>query len=491
MRSRHQHIAFLLISFLVLGVAARAQAAAAPAPGLTIALASAPKTLNPAIATDAAAARLLQLTHPALLRWDSAYRATGLAAASCAQPKPATVTCTLPAGRTYTDGTPFTAPGVAEWFNALRLNQRSPFSGQLFGVRIAAPTSTTLVFTLPAPTLSFVSTLTEIPLANPANPAAGLGPYRVAATDALGNTTLATSRTDIPATLRFVAVADATTRLLKLKKGEVDMVYNDLPPQLVEWARAQRFNVIATPGTSYSYLGINFRNPVLARADVREAIAVALNRAAVRKYLLGNLATPATTLLPPNHPAAWNAPEEPFDAFTAEGLLDDAGLLRGPDNVRATLTLLTSTDPFSQRVSQVIQSQLEKVGLAIRLRPIEWASFYDSVKKGDFDLVLMAWAGELQPPFYYQAFNSGQVPPGGFNRGRVNDARTDMLTRRIMQATTVAGQNAAAIELQKHLATLRPYIPLYRRHQILVTRPGITGCTVPASGAYTGLLTCR
>lgn len=491
MLNRYQQVALLLSSFLTLGVAAMAQTPGKVPENLNIALSGAPKTLDPAIATDAAAARLLQLTHPALLRWDSTYRATGHAAKSCAQPGPALITCTLPAGVFYTDGTAFTAEGVATWMNSLRLNQRSPFSSALNGVRIDAPTSTTLSFKLPAPTLSFVATLTEIPLANPQNPSAGLGPYRIETVDTLGNTTLATTSATLPRALHFMAVSDPTTRLLKLKKGEVDMVLNDLPPQLVNWAKEQKFNVTAVPGTSYSYLGINFRNPVLANPGVREALSIALNRAAVRKYLLGELATPASTLLPPNHAAAYHVPEEMYDPFTAEGLLDEAGLMRGPDNNRATLTLLTSTDPFSQRVSQVIQSQMAKVGITLKLRPTEWASFYDSAKRGNFDLVLLSWTGELQPPFYFHAFNSKQMPPAGLNRGWVSDSRTDMLTQTIMRATTVADQNQAALDLQKHLADLRPYIPLYRRHHILVTQPAITGCTLPASGAYAGLLTCR
>ncbi|RYG57709.1 MAG: hypothetical protein EON60_14240, partial [Alphaproteobacteria bacterium] len=63
----------LLVSFGCPSVAPMAQDAHAlstPQPNgkaITIAVASGPRTLNPATATDAAGARLLQLTHPALL----------------------------------------------------------------------------------------------------------------------------------------------------------------------------------------------------------------------------------------------------------------------------------------------------------------------------------------------------------------------------------------------------------------------------------------
>ena len=498
MSRQHQFTACLLISFLLACVAIVAQpaAAAGPAaaqghpPNLTVAVASAPRSLNPATATDSAGARLLQLTHPALLTYNATYQPVGLLAQGCTQPQPQQVACTLRGGLAFTDGTPFTAPAVAAWFAALQAEPLSPFAS-LKGIRVTAPTSSTVLFNLPSPTLGFVATLTEIPIANPANPSHGAGPYRVLSHDTLGTITLTTSQSGLPVTLTFVPVADATTRLLKLKKAEVDVVFNDIPPQSVQWAQAQGFTVQAVPGLSYSYLGLNMRQPQLANPLVRQAMALALNRPALRTHLLGGMATAASTLLPPTHPAAWAAEEEPFDPFEAENLLDATGLLRGPSTQRFSLTLLTSTDPFSQRVSQVIQHQLRGVGIDVHLRPTEWASFYDSVKKGNFDMVMLAWTGELPPTFYHQAFHSTQTPPTGFNRGHLNDPRTDTLTEAILAATTEEALNAATQTTQQHLAQVRPYIPLYRRHHVLITAPNLTGCTIPPSGAYTGLLGCR
>ena len=90
--------------------------------------------------------------------------------------------------------------------------------------------------------------------------------------DATGNLTLTTARTDIPRKLTFLNVPDATTRMLKLKKGEADMVLNDLTPELVQWASQNGFPSQSAPGTSYSYLGLNFHNSDLATPAVRQAI---------------------------------------------------------------------------------------------------------------------------------------------------------------------------------------------------------------------------
>lgn len=465
--------------------------AAQPAAPLRIAVAYAPKTLSPSLATDAAAARLLQLTHPALLEWGPGYQPVGRVAQGCTQPAPTTVQCTLRPGLPYTNGRPVTAGSIKLWLEQLQANPRSPLATPLKGVTITSPTPQTLTFTLPQPTLTFLATLVDIPLADPAAPGHGAGPYQLQQLDALGNVTLTTRQPGLPPALEFLYVPDATTRMLKLKKGEVDVVLDDLTPELFTWAKSHGYAATATPGTSYTYLGFNFNNRYLSNPAVRQAIALALNRPQLRRYLLAGLAAPAGSLLPPGHPAAWEAPEEPTDPFTAEGLLDEAYLMQGPDGSRFTLTLLTSTDGFIQRLSQAIRQQLEAVGIAVRLRPTEWASFYDAVKKGQFDMVLLTWTGEQQPAFYHSVFNSTQVPPVGFNRGRFKNTTVDALTSQILTSPTPQAQIETTLHLQHLLADIRPYLPLYRRAHTLVSQPNVTGCSVPPSGAYTGLLTCR
>ena len=469
-------------------------------PALKIAVAYAPKTLDPAYATDAAGARLLQLTNPALLRWNDHYQPVGHAAESCAQAG-ATITCALPRGQTFSDGTPLTAAGLKGWFDALRTNKKSPLSGPLENIRsIAAPNPATLVFTLKAPTLDMLPTLVDIPLApSPTDPSAtgprpGLGAYRLKALDDAGNvvlTRIPTLNRGLP-DLQFLYVQDPTTRLLKLKKGEVDVVFGDLPPELYRWAAAQGWPHVDAPSSAYSYLAVNFRNDFLKRQGVRQGIAMALNRPAIRKYLLGGQAEAATSLLPPGHPAAWAAPEEPHaDEFAIAETLDAADTFGDVTNPRFTLQLLTSTDPLSQRIAQVIQQQLAEAGIAVELKPMEWGAFYDAVRQGRFDLALLSWTGEQRPDFLYRVFNGRQAPPAGLNRGRVDIPELDAATLAIVSATTVASQTEAAIAVQKLQAQYLPYIPLYRRHGVLVARPGVTGCAIPLAGGYQGLLSCK
>lgn len=482
---------------------------------MRVAVAYAPKTLDPALAADAAAARLLQLTNPALLAYNSQFQPVPLAG-SCTQTTLTQVDCTLPTNRRFHDGSAFTAPRAAAWYRFVQTNKKSPFSGTLQGVTVTATAPGRLSFTLVSPTLTFLNKLTEIPLAPP--PASGtsalpmgarpgLGLYRLAAADTLGNVTLVRTAptsdtgTASPPALQFLYVADATTRLLKLKKHEVDVVQNDLPPELYRWGLAQNtggrpWQGVTVPSSSYSYLGYNFRNETLANPLVRQGLAHAVNRPAIRQYLLGGLAAPAASLLPPGHPLAWPAPEETFDRAMAEDAFDAAGLFPGPDDsgandVRATLTLLTSTDALSQRLAQVLQAQLRRVGIRLVLQPTEWGAFFDRVRSGRFDMVLLTWTGDQPPEFLYHAFHTSQVPPVGLNRGAVSNPALDATLAAIMAAQTPAQLAQATVQAQQQVAQVRPYLPLYRRQHTLLMAPAITGCTLTPDGGYKGLFTCR
>ena len=59
-------------------------------------------------------------------------------------------------------------------------------------------------------------------------------------------------------------VPDDTMRGLELRKGGVDLVVNDLAPDIVHQLRGDpALQVVDGPGTDYAYVGINLRDPVL------------------------------------------------------------------------------------------------------------------------------------------------------------------------------------------------------------------------------------
>jgi peptide/nickel transport system substrate-binding protein len=100
--------------------------------------------------------------------------------------------------------------------------------------------------------------------------------------------------------LLFRIIPDDVMRGLELQKGTADVVVNDLAPDIVhQLASDSHLRVMTAPGTDYAYVGINTRDRILRDRRVRQALAYAIDREAIVKYLRRGLASPAVGVLPP------------------------------------------------------------------------------------------------------------------------------------------------------------------------------------------------
>ncbi len=168
-------------------------------------------------------------------------------------------------------------------------------------------------------------------------------------------------------------VPDDIMRGLELQKGSVDVVVNDLAPDIVEQLRAEgKMQIVQSPGTDYAYIGLNLRDPVLADRRVRQAIGYAVDREAIVKYLRRGLARPAIGVVPD---VSWAFEPKAFqfahDPARARALLDEAGH-RDPDGdgplPRLTLSLKVSTNEAYRLQAAVIQQDLRLVGIELDVR---------------------------------------------------------------------------------------------------------------------------
>src|SRR5690606_639439 len=84
----------------------------------------------------------------------------------------------------------------------------------------------------------------------------------------------------------FKVVPDETMRGLELRKGDVDLIVNDLSPDIVHTlAREPGLSIVESPGTDYAYVGMNLRDPILQDRRVRQALGYAIDREAIVRYL--------------------------------------------------------------------------------------------------------------------------------------------------------------------------------------------------------------
>ncbi len=287
--------------------------------------------------------------------------------------------------------------------------------------------------------------------------------------------------------LEFLHVKDPTVRVLKLLRGEVDMLQSNLSPELVNYLRKKPgFKVLQAKGSNFTYLGFNMEDAQVGQHHVRKAIAYAIDRDAIIKYIWGGAAHPANALLPPEHWAG-NSQLSSYqhDPGTARQLLKKAGF--STDNP-LKITYKTSSDPFRIRLATIIQSQLAEVGIEVKIRSYDWGSFYGDIKAGRFQLYSLSWVGIKSPDIFKYIFHSSMIPPNGANRGRYISPVADQLIDAANAATDPAEQAQKYQQLQAHVLEELPYIPLWYEDHIFIAKANIIGYTLASDGNYDGLI---
>jgi len=478
---------------------------------IVVAVRTPPNNFDPRQGNDETSQRVAQLVFSSLLDVGPDLRVVPRLALRLDNPDPLTYVAQLRRGVKFHDGHELTAKDVVYTYASfLDPNYISPFKGAFRVLQsVRALDDYTVEFRLREPFAAFPAQLAGVPPIVPADSGTsmrtlpiGTGPYRfVSAQEDV--VTLAAFEDYFEgrpnnAGIVLKVVPDDTMRGLELRKGSVDVVVNDLPPDMVhQFETAGSFVVTRDPGLDFSYLGFNMRDPVVRDKRVRHAIGYAINREAIVTYLRRGLARPAVGLVPPQ---AWAFEPDvrtfPFDPARAKALLDEAGY-PDPDGdgpqPRLRLSLKISTNEETRLQSTVIQQDLRRVGIDLDLRSYEFATFYADVLKGDFQIFSLQWVGGAlaDPDIIRRVFHSTQVPPAGFNRGYYRNPEVDRLIDEASAALSEDERRAKYSRAQQLIAEDAPYIPIWNRVNAIIAQPGFSGLHLPLTGDFQSLRDVR
>jgi peptide/nickel transport system substrate-binding protein len=476
--------------------------AAPPRDVITVAIANAPTNFDPRIGSDESSQKIHQLLYNGLLRIDDQLRVVPDLAEAIDTPDPVTYVARLRRGVLFHDGRELTAGDVVHTFRSFL--DPAFVSARKGAYRLVAAVDRidryTVVFKLKEPFGSFpvnlVMGIVPEKTPDPFSPI-GTGPYRFvsyAADDRVVLAPFAGYFGGPPKNggLVLKIVPDDTMRGLELRKGSVDLIVNDLGPDLVHQLQAEgRLRIATASGSDFAYIGINVRDPVLSDVRVRHALGFGIERGAIVTHLRRGFARVADGILPA---ASWYSEPDVFrftyDPAHARRLLDEAGY-RDPDGdgprPRLTLSLKTSTAEAYRLQAAVIQHDLRQAGIALDVRSHEFATLYADVLRGNFQLYTLQWVGVSDPDMLRRVFHSQQVPPAGFNRGYYRNADVD----RLIDAATVAGDEAERRRLyadaQKRIAADAPYVGLWHKTNVAVHQPTIDGVRLSPIADFTFL----
>ena len=474
----------LLLSLLML-----ASCASAHDDSIRFGLSRFPVTLDPRQATDAASSRINRLLYQRLVDFDDQYRPVP-SLATWQELSPIHYRFTLGRkGREFSNGT--SADVKATYDYILDPANASPHRVSLNHIRsIRTPDKDHVDFYLSRADALFPGRLVigivpaQVDTGKPLNRfPVGSGTFDL---HSWTESVLQLVRRRDGQVVEFVEVPDPTVRVLRLLKGEVDIIQNDLPPEMISYLSTRHsVTVLRGPGTNYAYLGFNMQDPSVGQLRVRQAIASAIDRQAIIKYVLNGAARPASAILTPDHWAGDPFLERiPYDPDRARKIMHDLGYSKQQP---LHLVYKTSTDPFRLRLATIIQQQLADVGIDVELRSYDWGTFYSDIKNGRFQMYSLMWVGVKLPDIFRYVYYSGAVPPAGANRGRFVDHEVDRLIDEADALPTMSAQAAVYRRIQGLVHRQLPYVPLWYEDHVAVMRNDIKGYVLAKDGNYDGL----
>jgi peptide/nickel transport system substrate-binding protein len=252
--------------------------------------------------------------------------------------------------------------------------------------------------------------------------------------------------------IEYLHAPEKQVQLTMLRTGEAD-VADEISPTLLPLVRQTAdVNVVEYKSSRFVAWRWRLDRPPFNNPVLRRALAHAVDREEIKRAIFGNTGRIAT------HPEGggwWYSPE-----------LDRLGYLYDPQKARALLTeagypngfsysMAIPDEEFSKELAQVIQSQLRKIGVEVRLELTNPADHSALVTEGKINWSLASWApradvhGRLSILFHSKGFANTT----GYQNTKVDEL--------IDKAATIYDTKEAKqlyIEVERAVMTDVPYV---------------------------------
>jgi peptide/nickel transport system substrate-binding protein len=238
-------------------------------------------------------------------------------------------------------------------------------------------------------------------------------------------------------------------------------------------ARREDLNVYGGPGLNTHLLAFNLTRPPLDNVQVRQALACAIGRQAINDSVSFGESLPTGPL----SPVVAEQYTVPFDEFMcyerdlerAQELLADAGY---PDGF--SMSIMTFAEvPYSD-IAQIVEAQLEEIGVDVELELLERGIFIDRWVDRDFDGYVSTKSGSPDPDFaLFRAF----VTDGSANVFSYSNPEVDELLQQARRETDPEARAQLYRDVQRILVEEAPAVFLITSNEYRITQPYVRGFT--------------
>ena len=447
-------------------------------------------TLDSAQILDGESAKVADLIYDTLVQYrgDTTDIEPALAVAWDSSTDGLTWTFHLRQGVQFHDGTPFDAAAAV-----FSLNRAIALSDNVYLIsQVIALDAFTIQITLQTPYAPFISALTQLKFAivsptaiehlgeNLGTNPVGTGPFKFLQWDKDDKIVLTANNahwSGKPALDRLIfrSIPDNAERLMALQQGDLHVMEFPNPDDIPLIQNDSRLELAIQPGLNVGYLAMNMEKPPFDNPKVRLAMNHAINKIEIVEHLYQGLGIPAKGPIPP---ALWSY-DDTIEDYTynpelARQLLAEAGY---PDGFETTLWALPVPRPYipnGSALAEMLQSDLQNVGITARIVTYDWATYVEKIQNGEHDMAMLGWSAGGDPDdfFYYLLSKTTAQKPAlniAFYR---SDEMQDVLERARMSTN-----QSERIELYQQAQAIFhkdvPWVPLAHAQRLLVVNRSV------------------
>ena len=267
---------------------------------------------------------------------------------------------------------------------------------------------------------------------------------------------------------------DPNTSFLYLKQKKLDV--GGLTPiqvdRQIDNNFKENYTIIEKPSFSYGYLGFNLKSEKFKNKEIREALSFAIDREEIVNILFfGHGKVCNGPFLPGSF--AYNDEVKTIkqNINKAKELLKKNGY---DENNPFTFEVVTNTGNDTRiNVAQIMQYQLAKAGVIMKIRVMEWQAFLNTVvRPKNFEAIILGWSLALMPDAY-PLWHSSSSKLGRFNLVDYKNEEVDKLIEE--GSITIDRKKLSTIykKIFKIISDDLPYLFLYIPNSISVVNKNI------------------
>jgi peptide/nickel transport system substrate-binding protein len=280
--------------------------------------------------------------------------------------------------------------------------------------------------------------------------------------------------------IEFQIIPDLSTILAGQEAGEID--YAGAQPQDVQLLRDAGMEIFQSSAQGINpYLTLNNSKPPFDDINVRKAFNLAIDREAMIALLLQGNGVTQYGPLSSGVIGYWAGVEDygyPFNIDEAKSLMEAAGYtynadgMAEKDGVVLALTLYTLPVESWVKAAEVLQQQLQALGVEITIEQGDQGVLIPQVFAGDYQVSMFGMTYQ-ESDLMYLMFHSSQI--GAFDFAYVNDPVLDEILERTRTEIDQTLHQQAVNEAQQYITENAFVIPLYTPKTFGALNPRVKG----------------